>query len=373
MIYLDNGATSFPKPECVYRATEEILRGYCANPGRSVHDLAQRCAEEIYDTRCAVSDFFSLKGPERVCFASNATDALNTVIKGVIKPGFTVFTTDAEHNSVLRPLYKLRDTIGVDLRIFPADMDIYESIKTSQPIKPSVLVINLRSNVTGQTQDLNTIKRIKDEFGITVIADASQLAGHENIDASMGFADFICTSGHKGLFGIQGTGLLLINSELKIDTLREGGTGTETFNPSMPEFIPDRFEAGTQNVPGILSIYHGISFLNEYGMDSVKGRINELTEMLYERLSSVRGVRILGCEGGISAFTLGKHNSEYVGTKLNEDGICVRCGYHCAPLIHDRLRTKSSGAVRVSLSVFNRKYHLDRLYSSLKRIAEQTI
>ena len=368
MIYLDNAATTFPKPKNVYKAVDSLLRKYCANPGRSGHDMAMRCAEEIYDTREAIASYFSLRGPERVCFVSSATEALNTAIKGAIKEKCQVIISDLEHNSVLRPLYKLREKFGIDISVFDSSKPLKQAIDEVITDSARFIVTTLRSNVIGCGPDITELSDIARSRGLRLIADGSQLAGHKKIQLSQTDIEIFCTSGHKGLFGIPGTGLILFNKDAYIDTLKEGGTGGDSSLPYSPEHLPDRFEAGTQNVPGIISLKKGIEFLKRFKEGELEALGENLNSKLMDILSSQKGLTLYGCNGGIASFNIKGYQSSEVGYELNKSQIYVRCGLHCAPLIHRKLGTDERGAVRVSLSVFNTYNDIDRLYKALKSL-----
>ena len=368
MIYLDNAATSFPKPTCVYKAVKKALEKYCANPGRSSHYLSSLAQDKVFEAREVIAEHFSLRSESCVAFCSNATEALNTAIKGLIHEPCNVIISDFEHNSVLRPLYSLRDRVGIELSEYDTDKDIESELL--RLIKPNTryIVTGLRSNVTGKEIDYTVLGRIAKSYNITVIADATQLVGHRSIDLSTSDIDVLCTAGHKGLLGIQGTGLLLINRDINILPLKEGGTGYDSLSPYMPERIPEKFEAGTLNLPGIVSMTAGIKYLNSLGYDEIERTFNRHEALLNEAISSVTEAKIYGSCGGIISFNLNGLDSYQVAEELNKQGICVRGGLHCAPSIHKKLGTEKIGAVRVSTGLLNTRNDIERLYKVLKSI-----
>ena len=368
MIYLDNAATSFPKPRCVYKAVNDALRKYCANPGRSSHYLSQLAHDKVFEAREIIADHFSLPSESSVVFCSNATDALNTAIKGLIREPCHVITSDLEHNSVLRPLYNLRDRLRIDISVYDSDKNIESELSRLIRHNTRFIVTGLRSNVTGKQIDYRSLGRIAKRHSITVIADATQLVGHRSISLKDSGIDVLCTAGHKGLLGIQGTGLMLVNTDLNILPLKEGGTGYDSMSENMPERIPEKFEAGTLNLPGIVSMLEGIKYINSVGYREIENRFKEHNALLNEVISSVKGAEILGSGGGIITFNIKGKDSYQVAEELNGYRICVRGGLHCAPTIHKKLGTESIGGVRVSTGILNTRADIEGLYKALKRI-----
>lgn len=368
--YFDNAATTFPKPTNVVNAVKECIEYYCGNPGRSSHSLSVKCSERIYETREAIAHFLGFKHPENICFTQNATHALNIAIKGTIKEKCHCIISDIEHNSVLRPLEKRLAEIGGTLSIFDSSLCVGEAIEPLIQDDTKFIICTMASNVTGALTDIRGIEQICKRHGIRLIVDASQYLGHLPLNLSRHDGiDILCAPGHKGLFGIQGSGFILFASGTEeIDTLTEGGSGSNSLSDGMPEDLPDRFEAGTVSTPAIVSLCEGIRFLDEFGMHSVKKRIDELTQRTYDIISSVKAAHILGCENGICSFTVDGIDSEEVARRLDSSGICVRGGLHCSPLAHKKLGTLHCGTVRISLSVLNTSRELDKLYLALRKI-----
>ena len=371
-IYLDNAATTFPKPRCVMESVRECVREYAANPGRSVHTLALRASERIYEAREELASYLGVGSPEKIIFTSNATHALNLAILGALNHKCHVITSDLEHNSVLRPLNEVNAKYGVEYSSFDSDGDI--EIGIGDLIRPDTefLITTLESNVTGKIIPPEKIARAARKYRLKTIVDASQYLGHRRSDfGKLGF-DIICAPGHKGLFGLQGSGICVLNGDLLPYPLMYGGSGSNSLDPEMPDYIPDRYEAGTLNTPGVVSMLAGVKYLTRLGEEYINHRLGMLTDRLFDILTSC-GVRIYGCENGIASFGFDGVGSSRISAYLNDDGIATRSGLHCAPSVHKKLGTIESGLVRVSLSILNTKEDLDALYKSLRRIKKEYI
>ena len=368
MIYLDNAATSFPKPNCVVKEVSECIRRYCGNPGRGSHQMALAAADKIFDTRVLISEFFGYRKCENVVFTPNATHALNLVIKGTVTKRSHCIISDLEHNSVLRPLYKCMKKFGGDISHFNSDLPVTEAITPLIRDDTAFIISTLCSNVTGKTVDINELSRVAKEHDLKLIIDASQYTGHRRLDLSNVYFSALCSAGHKSLFGIQGSAFAIINDPDIMDTLCEGGSGVDSFSEEMPVLLPERYEAGTLSTPAIASLYAGISFLNQSGIDNVERNLNRITELTRSELSDIAGVTLYGAENGIISFNLKNYNSSYVSDVLNQYGFATRSGFHCAPLIHEKLGTTERGAVRISVSYFNTEQEIYRLTEALKKI-----
>ena len=363
MIYLDNAATTFPKPESVIRKTEECIVKYCSNSGRSSHSLAIKTSEEIFYTRDALSDFLSIGKPENICFTLNATYALNIAIKCLISEKCHVLISDVEHNSVLRPLYTLKNEIEIEYSSFSTDGNIRESIKAAIRSDTRAIVSTLCSNVTGAEIPLNVLSEIARDYNLILIVDASQLIGHKKIDLKKNPCDALCAPAHKGLFGIQGAGFVVFPKKAPSKTIIEGGSGNDSMNPTMPKDLPEKFEAGTLPSPSIVSLGAGIDFINEIGIEQISKRIDNLTSVFHEELKKIKGITVLAAQNGIISFSVNKLRSSVVSDMLNYRGIYTRSGLHCAPMAHIKLGSVNMGLTRVSLSVFNTEddaLHLSR-------------
>ncbi len=367
MIYLDNAATSFPKPREVIKATSACIKKYCANPGRSSHKLAVKTSMEIYKAREAISDILSFNTPENICFTTNATYALNTAIKSIITSKCHVIISDLEHNSVLRPINKLKEKLGVEYSVFSTDGNLENNIEGVIRSDTFAIISTLMSNVTGHEIPLNILSGIAKKHKLILIVDASQIIGHKKLDLSLNPCDVLCAPGHKGLFGIQGCGFAVFGSTVPKETFIEGGSGYESRNLFMPDALPEHFEAGTLPSPSIVSISAGIDFINSYSLKGIEERINELTNYFKARIRDIKGLEIFGADNGIISFRIKNKNVSELSRYLENYGICTREGLHCSPMAHEKLGTAESGLIRVSLSVFNKKNDADILYKALKK------
>ncbi len=368
MIYFDNAATSFPKPKYVIKEVNNCLNNYCGNPGRSSHKLAVSAAMKIYETREKIAEFLDFEKSENIVFTSNATHALNLVIKGLIKHKCHIITSDAEHNSVLRPLFKIKEMYGAEISFYDFD-NPSDSIPNLIRADSSFLITTIASNVTGKTVDLKTISDICDKYKLKLIIDASQYLGHLPLSLKNINFSALCSAGHKALFGLQGSGFVVFGCDEIIDTLMEGGSGIDTFSEKMPLFLPERFEAGTLSTPAIISLGAGIDYINAVNIINISEHLITLSNRLSEILHSFKNITIHGCSCGIAAFTINELSASLVANKLDEEGIAVRSGYHCAPTIHSKMGL-SNGTVRISLSYLNKESELDELYKVLKKLTE---
>ncbi|WP_411678879.1 aminotransferase class V-fold PLP-dependent enzyme [Clostridium thailandense] len=375
MIYLDNAATSFPKPSQVYKEVLNCMENYAANPGRSSHDMSVKAALKIMETREEICQFFNIPSPFNLIFTSNATEGLNVGIKGALEKGDHVISTVIEHNSVLRPLHSLSEK-GIDVTLVGVDKagyvninDIQETIKKNT----KMIIINHASNVLGSIQDIDIIGKIAKENDILFMVDASQSAGSVPIDVESSHIDLLAFPGHKGLFGPQGTGGLFIRDGVKLKNFKEGGTGSNSHFMVQPDFVPDQFESGTLNTPGIAGLCEGIKFIKKVGTANIQKCEEELTSHLLEELKKLSYVKVYGSHSishrtAVISFNIDEIDASIVGEKLNDMGIAVRTGYHCAPLIHDVIGTDHAGTVRVSPGYFNTSEDIEKLVEALIKI-----
>ena len=366
MIYLDNAATSFPKPRSVVREVNKCIRHYCGNPSRSSHYLALKASEEIYLTREKVCEFFGSNAPERVVFTQNTTYALNIAIKCLVQKGSHVITSDVEHNSVLRPLTKLRDEGALSFSVYSTDGDIYKNIEEKITPDTRAIITTLASNVTGRAISPAVIYEISKKHKLITIIDAAQAAGHLKIDESLTPFTAICAPAHKGLLGIQGCGFVLFGDKVPINTLIEGGSGSYSASERMPSVLPDMLEAGTLPTPSVVSLRRGIEYIEKIGFAEITKKLNALTDRYRERLETIPGCDIYGGECGIISFRIAEIPSYVIAEKLSKKGICVRSGLHCAPAAHKKLGTLESGLVRISLSTFSNQCDADKFYKALR-------
>lgn len=368
MIYFDNAATTFPKPRCVIEATNNCIKKYCGNPGRSSHTLSVRASEAIYAVRESVAELLAAEKAEGVVFTQNATYALNLAIKTRICEKCHVIASDVEHNSVIRPLEKLKRDLGVEYSLFSLD-NAAKSIASLVRTDTRFIVSTLASNVTGERIPLKILSDAAEKFNLGLIVDASQAIGHTQINLCETPCDVLCAPAHKALFGIQGCGFAVFADTNRRGGMVEGGSGSESINPEMPMLLPEGYEAGTLATPSIVSLGAGISFINEIGLFEIGLKLSKMTDMLKERIVSIKGSRIYPSRDGIVSFNLGNLPSSVVARELDEYGVCVRGGLHCAPLAHKRLATLERGTVRISLSYLNTEREIDTFYKILKRVA----
>jgi cysteine desulfurase family protein len=375
MIYLDNAATSFPKPKKVYEEMVNCMKNYCANPGRSSHKMALQADMKIIETREIISKLFNIQSPLSIIFTKNATEALNIAIKGLFKNGDHVISTVIEHNSVLRPLNRLSKN-NVEVTLLEVDMEGYINIEElEKKIRPNTkgIVINHGSNVLGTIQNIHSIGQLSKKYDLVFILDASQSAGNISIDVIKDNIDILAFPGHKGLLGPQGTGGLYINEAINLNEYTEGGTGSNSISMEQPIFLPDKFESGTLNTPGLSGLYEGVKFIQETGIEVIHNQEMNLLKCLLEELNKLDYVKVYGskdCINRCSVISLnieGLESSE-VGYFLSENDIAVRTGYHCAPLIHQVIGTQNRGTVRISPGYFNAFEDIYTLVESIKHI-----
>lgn len=378
LIYLDHAATSYPKPQSVSRAMEDALRTKGGNPGRSGHTLSLRAARAVYECREKVCSLFHFDKPENVIFTQNTTYALNMAIKGVVRSGDHVVTSNLEHNSVLRPLYTLSRTRGVTYSLFDATDDDDEQtvycFKRALRDNTRVAVVTAASNVCGKLLPIRAIGAVCRAKGITLIVDCAQAGGIVPLDASVLNADFLCFAGHKGLYGPQGTGILLCCGNRVPEPLAEGGNGVQSESREMGEALPERLEAGTVNTPGICGLSAGIDFVKSVGTEEIFGRSLHMTRYLTDRLFEIDGVTVYG-DYGVKAPVVLINKEGFspnrLSSLLSDYGICTRGGLHCAPTAHEVLGSGKEGGLRISLGHGNTKGELDRFLSVLSKLHDE--
>ncbi|MDD4204956.1 MAG: aminotransferase class V-fold PLP-dependent enzyme [Candidatus Delongbacteria bacterium] len=381
MIYFDNSATSYPKPSQVTDAVIYFMTKIGANPGRAGHSQSVKAGEIVFEARKKVAVFFGLKSPMNVIFTSNATEALNTAVKGLLIKGDHVITSAMEHNSVMRPLKRLEEDGIITFSVLEGDdrgvLSVEEVIKAIKPAT-KVLVINHMSNVTGAVQPVREIGELCRSKGVLTILDCAQSAGIIPLDMCADYIDIVCFTGHKGLYGPTGTGGMVIRDGFdfnRIRPLKEGGTGSLSDKTVQPAFMPDKFESGTLNAAGIAGLSKGIDFLNSLpeGLKSVQLHKQTLQKYFIEKAKKhVKGfVTQSETEGyGVVSFTIEGLSVSEVTMKLSDlYGIMSRQGLHCAPLAHRRIGTFPEGTVRFGFSVFNTRDEIDSAVKALKEIA----
>jgi cysteine desulfurase/selenocysteine lyase len=377
MIYLDNAATSFPKPESVYRALDQFARSSLANPGRAGHKMALAAEHALDDARHRLNQLFHGQAPERFVFTLNCTDALNIVFKGVLREGDHVVTTDLEHNSISRPLRAMELAGFISLTRVPADgggtIDPDALRKAITP-RTKLIALTHASNVLGTIQPIADIARIAHEYDALMLVDAAQTAGVIPIDLQEMGIDFLGIPGHKGLLGPTGTGALYVRPGLELRPWREGGTGGDSSSETQPKLWPYFLEGGTPNVLGVAGMSAGIEFVQSRGLDSIHAHETELTERLWRRIDEMPGFAVFGHRDqarrvGTLSFRCEALPAAEVGGILDQAfEIAIRPGLHCAPYIHRALGSHPEGLVRVSPGPFNTSEDMDRLADALKEI-----
>lgn len=376
MIYLDNAATTYPKPEKVYDAVLDCMKNYCANPGRAGHKLAMRAAREIYDARENIAKLFNIDNPMTIVFTNNATDSLNLAIKGVVKKGDHIITTSMEHNSVIRPIKSLEKD-GIENTIVKCDKDGFlnpDDIKNAIKENTKLIVTTHASNVAGTIVDIKSVGEIAKDKNILYLVDASQTAGVYDINVKDINVDMIAAPGHKCLLGPQGTGILYIKENLNVNILKEGGTGSRSEDLFQPDLTPDKYESGTHNTPGIVGLNEGVKFILETGIDNIRAHEEELCQYMLDRLEEVPNIVIYGPKdskkrAAVISINIPKIDSGEITFLLDSEyNIATRSGIHCAPLAHKTLGTIQQGAVRFSLGYFNTKKDIDEAVKALKEI-----
>ena len=377
MIYLDSSATSFLKPpqvaEAVFRSFNTI-----GNAGRGAHAPTLNASRLIYDTREKLASLFGVPDPSRIVFTCNATEALNIAIHGAIHPGEHVITTACEHNSVLRPLYLKEDT-STELTIIPADEKgriRYDLLEASVKSNTTAIVLTHASNLSGNVTDLAFVSNFARKHNLLLIVDASQTAGSLPINVVKMGIDILCFTGHKGLFGPQGTGGLYVREGLNLPPFKSGGSGVHSFDRHHPTDMPTALEAGTLNGHGIAGLNAGLDYILSVGIKPIHAKEMALSRRFLEGIADIPGLKLYGdmdaaLRAPIVSLNIGDMSSASVSDILWEDyEICVRAGAHCAPLMHKTFGTEKQGAVRFSFSWFNTEDEIDIAIRALHEIAE---
>lgn len=380
MIYFDNAATSWPKPPAVAEAVLRYIRDVGANPGRSGHRLSVQAGRIMYETRDALAQLFNVADPLRIVFAANATEAINVVLMGYLRPGDHVVTTSMEHNAVMRPLRYLQFT-GVELTVVPCSPqgvldpgDIAQAIRSNTVL----LAVNHASNVTGTVLPVADVGRVAQQHDLLLLVDAAQTAGAYPIDMQKLKIDLLAFTGHKGLLGAQGTGGLCIGERVdlgRLQPLKRGGTGSRSEFEEQPDFLPDRYESGTANAMGLAGLGAGVRFLLETGMNRIRKHEEQLTARLLAGLQSVPGVQIYGTgqaerQTATVSFNVAGIEPSEVALQLDEQyTIMCRPGLHCAPSAHRTIGTFPRGTVRFGLGYLNSAEQVDLAVQAVGKIA----
>mgnify|MGYP000657447993 FL=1 len=375
-VYFDNAATSYPKPPSVYEAINFTLQHVGANPGRGEHSLSQSANRIIFEARETIAEFFNIPNSRNIVFTSNGTEAINLALKGFLKPGDHGIISSMEHNSVVRPLNSLKKN-GVNVTIVQCDKQgklnpdyVFKEIKENTRL----IVLTHASNVTGTILPVEEIGEIAAKKGIPLLVDAAQTAGTIPIDVVRNSISLLACPGHKSLLGPQGTGFLYICEGFNLKPLIEGGTGSNSELSEQPDFLPDRFQSGTLNTPGIAGLKAGIEFINKKSIQTIKEHEDMLSKTFINKLKEINRVRIYGPlsikeKTAVVSFNIKGKDSTDIATALDEKyQIMVRVGLHCSPYSHKTIGTFPDGTIRVSFSIFNTVHEIDYFIDSLKVI-----
>ncbi|MBE6617770.1 MAG: aminotransferase class V-fold PLP-dependent enzyme [Ruminococcaceae bacterium] len=371
LIYLDNAATTFPKPKCVSDAVRDAILYTGGNPGRGSHKLSGKAAELVYDTRETAAGMFGAKA-ENVVFTMNATQALNFAIKGQATDGCHILLDNFSHNAVYRPVIALH-------RERKCTYDIYDALGTTEETlnnirrklcpETQIIIATHQSNICSKILPIREIGELCKRCGKIFIVDASQSAGHVSIDLERDNITSLCLPGHKGLFGPMGVGMLISGANAKYNPIIEGGAGISSLDSGMPDVLPERLEAGTLPLAAIAGLNAGMKWVLEIGQDRIHAYEKMLSDIVSRESRRVNGIKIYGKAGGpVVSFNILGHSPAKIGEYLSSRGICVRTGYHCAPLAHKTVGSFESGSVRIGLSYMNRPSDIYTLFESLREL-----
>jgi cysteine desulfurase/selenocysteine lyase len=375
MIYLDNAATTFPKPHCVIIAISRFLTEKSANPGRSGHSLSMAAAEEVYKCRSEAANLFNAEGPECVAFFMNATQAINAALKGFLTKPAHVITSCLEHNAVMRPLAKLSEK-GVTYSVAEVSIDADATVANFENLikeDTAMIACTHASNVCGKILPIEKLGMLCKARGLKFLVDASQTAGVIPIDMQKCGIDFLCMPGHKSLYGPMGTGMLITSIGETLDTIYEGGTGSNSTSLEQPEFMPDRLESGTVNAVGIAGLRAGIRYIKNRGINNIFNEEMYLALKLYDNLKALEYIRLYTerPEKGfvpLICFNVEDISSIEIVSQLDKIGFALRGGLHCAPATHNFLGTLSQGMVRAGFGLYNNGEEIKLLISAIKKI-----
>ena len=381
-IYLDNASTTFPKPKSVADSIYNFLTNIGGNSGRSNHSNSMQTNRILYDTRQLVADFFNFNSPENVVFTNNITTSLNILINGIIKPGDHIITSSMEHNSVIRPLYKLKELFNIEIDIVNANIDGFiNHTDILKAIKPNtkLIILSQASNVTGSIQPIKEIGSICKAKNIFFILDSAQGAGVLKTDFKEMNLNALAFTGHKSLFGPQGIGGFIIDNKLNEICTPSivGGTGSLSHSLYQPDFLPDKFESGTLNMPGIVGLYEGISFINKESLTSISEHNHYLRSHFIKELLNIDNITLYGDKTALNSttcisFNINNLDSSELSFELdNNYGIKNRSGLHCAPLAHKTVGSYPFGSVRLSISYFNTISEIDYTLKALYDISKK--
>ncbi|QRG67681.1 aminotransferase class V-fold PLP-dependent enzyme [Brevibacillus choshinensis] len=378
IIYLDNAASTWPKPPTVKEMMAEVIEDFAANPGRGGHTLAMKASKTVFRTRVQLSRLFGIQNPNNLFFYLNATQALNQAIKGFLKPGDHVISSSVEHNSVRRPLEYMRKTSGVEVTfVGPRADHLFHVEDFKQVIQPNtrLLVVSHASNLTGVILPIAELGALAKEHGISLLVDASQSAGVLPIHVEEMNIDMLAFPGHKGLYGPQGTGALYVHNDIDLEPLIHGGTGSQSEAIDQPTTRPDRYESGTVNTVGLAGLLAGVTYVMEKGVEQIRQHEWELVKKTISALGEIPGVEVYGPgiqteRVAVVSFNVAGVDASEVSFILDQQyGIATRSGYHCTPLGHQTAGTEQRGAVRASYGIFNTDKDVEALIQAVREIA----
>lgn len=374
--YLDNAATSFPKPANVLKGISQCIENYCGNAGRGSHQLSLLAAKKIYSCREEICRFINAPSTENIIFVPSCTFGLNLLIKGILKQGDHILISDMEHNSVYRPISKLQKDGIISFDTFSAlsildknDEDILEGIKSKLRKNTKLIICNHMSNICSFSLPIEKIGALCKKNHILFAVDCAQSIGHIAIDMQRMNIDFLSSPGHKGLYGLQGSAFVAINQNILMETLVEGGNGVNSMDSSMGNLIPERYEAGTLPLPSIVGLYEGLQTVNKLGIDYIHEHECELFKYAFDGLMNINGLHIYASNfaGSTLLFNIESIGAEQISRWLDDNNICSRAGFHCAPLAHTSIGTQNIGALRISFGIFNNKSDISKLLSAINR------
>ena len=376
MIYFDNGATTYPKPESVFRQTVTGFKKYSFNSGRGGYGASISTSEKIYNVREKIGSMFGAE-PQNIAFTKNCTEALNMAIKGLVKKGDHIIISSLEHNAVFRPVYALHNAGYIDFDIADFSFDEDETVANFERLirrNTSLIACMHSSNVFGVVFPIEKIGEMAKRHNIKFVVDCAQSAGVLAVNMKDFHIDALCAPGHKSLYGAMGTGFVALADNLDIATITEGGTGSESLNPNQPAALPDRLESGTLNNTGIISLGAGIDFINNHKMENIYNHELMLSNYIYNGLEKIPNVKLYcpkpekNKNVPLLSFNFGDYSSEKVAGYLAQNNIAVRAGLHCAPLAHKHFGTVETGTVRICPSVFTTKKDCEILINTIKKL-----
>ena len=381
MLYFDNAATTFPKPFSVKKAVEKAFWKYGANPGRSGHEMGIETARMVYEAREKAADFFGLSESQNLVFTKNCTEALNIVLMSIGKEGGHFIISDLEHNSVLRPLFELKNRGIIDFsvaRVYESEPEkTVESYRSLIRGDTKMIVATGASNVFGIKLPIKMLAKLANEHGILFLVDMAQTAGSETMNMEEYGVDFVCAPGHKGLLGPMGTGILAAKKPELLKPLLFGGTGTYSLLPEQPEGLPEMLESGTINVPGICGLSAGIDLVSQKGIENIAKKEILLAKELYSALSSIKNVKLftkppeIENHSAVISFVLADLTGEETASLLSEKGVASRGGFHCSALAHHKMNTENRGTCRLSIGPFNTEEEVLKLIGIIYGISKK--